>query len=113
MDDVTRLVRAMTESEELQRVIEVAEDRIKELEGGAKAARTDFSDLEVFSRNTGFREALLSHLSPVDVIRLGACSRGMRRGMASSNGRPLWHTFIARRTQRIVRYFWTDTRRGG
>lgn len=75
-------------------MIEVAEDRIKELEGGAKAARTDFSDLEVFSRNTGFREALLSHLSPVDVIRLGACSRGMREAWHhQTEGPPVAHVY--------------------
>ena len=75
-------------------MIEEAGCRLKELESEARAARTDFCPLEVFSRNSGFRDALISHLSPVDVIRLGACSRSLRETWHDqTEGPPVAHVY--------------------
>lgn len=78
LDAITNAVRKLENPDALTEIIREANCRKEKLQRLAREARTDFSALELFSQNTGFREVLEKKLSPVDIMRLGACSTKMR-----------------------------------
>lgn len=95
LDAITKAVRELENPDALTKIIKEAKSRKKKIERATREARTDFSPLEMFSQNTGFREVLEKKLSPVDIMRLGACSTKTRAAWHhhSTDFSPAIHVF--------------------